>query len=305
MPPYTYITIDVPGAMETAAWGINENGQVVGIAWGHTGNPHGFLKDGTTYTTFDAPGSLNTTAFAVNNNGQIVGLFTDATAMRNYGFLKDGPTFTTIDIPGATETAATGINTAGQIVGYWQDANRRYHGFPKDGETFTLFNGLRPWGINDNGQIVGEVGTAGFLMDGATFTTITVPDSTTTIAFAINSEGQVVGQFADGTRNYGFLKDGPTFTTIDIPDSTIVQATGINASGQIVGAFSENIAGSHGFLATPVDTTPPVLSVSASPATLSPPNGRLVTVPVSGTITDEPDGSGVQASTYQVIDEYG
>jgi hypothetical protein len=35
---------------------------------------------------------------------------------------------------------------------------------------------------------------------------------------------------------------------------------------------------------------------------LSPPNGKLVDVMVSGTITDE---SGVQASTYQAIDEYG
>jgi hypothetical protein len=48
-----------------------------------------------------------------------------------------------------------------------------------------------------------------------------------------------------------------------------------------------------------------VIAVSASPATLSPPNGRLVAVTVSGTITDGDNGSGVQASTYQVIDEYG
>jgi hypothetical protein len=54
-----------------------------------------------------------------------------------------------------------------------------------------------------------------------------------------------------------------------------------------------------------VDKIPPVITVAASPATLSPPNGRLVPVTVSGTITDRSNGSGVQASTYQVIDEYG
>ncbi len=48
-----------------------------------------------------------------------------------------------------------------------------------------------------------------------------------------------------------------------------------------------------------------MITVSASPATLSPPDGRLVTVTVSGTIRDEPGGSGVQTSTYRVIDEYG
>jgi len=54
-----------------------------------------------------------------------------------------------------------------------------------------------------------------------------------------------------------------------------------------------------------VNTPLPVITVSASPATLAPPNGRLVTVAVSGAITDGANGSGVQASTYQVTDEYG
>jgi hypothetical protein len=48
-----------------------------------------------------------------------------------------------------------------------------------------------------------------------------------------------------------------------------------------------------------------VITVSASPETLWPPNGKLVTVRTSGTITDEPGGSGVQASTHQVTDKYG
>ena len=56
-----------------------------------------------------------------------------------------------------------------------------------------------------------------------------------------------------------------------------------------------------------VDTTAPIITVAASPETLWPPNGRLVTVTVSGTIMDEPGGSGVQANSaaYRVMDEYG
>jgi hypothetical protein len=86
----------------------------------------------------------------------------------------------------------------------------------------------------------------------------------------------------------------------------LTHANGINTAGQIVGLFYDATT-QHGFLATPVevDKTPPVITVGASPATLSPPNGRLVTVTVSGTITDGANGSGVQASTYHVIDEYG
>ena len=56
------------------------------------------------------------------------------------------------------------------------------------------------------------------------------------------------------------------------------------------------------------DVTPPIISVSATPQTLWPPNGRMVPVTIAGTITDnEPGGTGVNASTatFEVKDEYG
>jgi hypothetical protein len=56
-----------------------------------------------------------------------------------------------------------------------------------------------------------------------------------------------------------------------------------------------------------LDTTQPVITVAASPTTLWPPNGKLVPITLSGTITDEPGGSGVNAGStaYVVMDEYG
>jgi parallel beta-helix repeat protein len=57
----------------------------------------------------------------------------------------------------------------------------------------------------------------------------------------------------------------------------------------------------------PLDQTPPAITIAASPTTLWPPNGQLVTVTVSGTITDEPGGLGVNlgSAAYVVMDEYG
>jgi hypothetical protein len=54
------------------------------------------------------------------------------------------------------------------------------------------------------------------------------------------------------------------------------------------------------------DTIPPAIIIAASPATLWPPNGKSVSVTVSGTMTDEPGGSGVHPSSaaYVVLDEY-
>jgi probable HAF family extracellular repeat protein len=142
----------------------------------------------------------------------------------------------------------------------------------------------------------------GFLKDGTTFTTIDVPGATETVARGINETGQIVGWFIDAMdgHTHGFLKDGTTFTTIDVPGATQTIASGINEAGQIVGWFID-ARGEHGFVATP-DTTPPLITISASPATLRPPNGQLVTVTVSGAITDE--GSGVSRAGYTVMDEY-
>ena len=60
--------------------------------------------------------------------------------------------------------------------------------------------------------------------------------------------------------------------------------------------------------AASADTTPPAITVAANPAMLWPPNGKLVSVTVSGAITDNRAGdSGVDVSSavYTVMDEYG
>jgi probable HAF family extracellular repeat protein len=229
-----------------------------------------------TFTTIDVSEATLTAAFGINTAGQIVGHFSrPAPLVTMHGFLTsdDGVTFTAIDVPEATGTIAFRINDDGQIVGYFDDATGR-HGFVTS--------------------------------DGATFTPINVPSATVTQAWGINNIGQIVGIFSDGVKFRGFVKDGATFTTIDIPGTRNTLARGINTAGEVVGSFSDGTR-DHGFLAIPVpmDKTPPVITVSASPATLSPPNGKLVPVTVSGTITDGANGSGVQASMYQVTDEYG
>jgi probable HAF family extracellular repeat protein/YD repeat-containing protein len=121
----TFTPIDIPGALGTAAYGINTAGQIVGYFWDATGY-HGFLRDGATFTTLDVPGAIDTYALGINTAGQIVGYFWDGTRLR--GFLKDGATFTAFDVPGARETLASGINTAGQIVGWFYDATGRIYG---------------------------------------------------------------------------------------------------------------------------------------------------------------------------------
>lgn len=56
-----------------------------------------------------------------------------------------------------------------------------------------------------------------------------------------------------------------------------------------------------------IDTVPPTISIGAKPSVLWPPDGGLVTVTVSGTIQDNPGGSGVNAlnTCFFVVDQYG
>jgi FG-GAP-like repeat/FG-GAP repeat len=58
------------------------------------------------------------------------------------------------------------------------------------------------------------------------------------------------------------------------------------------------------FLQPVIDTTPPLITLAISRATLWPPNGKMVPVEVSGRITDTGSGVDVSSVAYSVMDEY-
>ena len=59
------------------------------------------------------------------------------------------------------------------------------------------------------------------------------------------------------------------------------------------------------FAGSVADTTPPIVTTSASPSSLWPPNGQTVPVTVSGTITDATSGVNPATGHFAVTDEYG
>jgi probable HAF family extracellular repeat protein len=210
---YSFITIDVPGANDTFASGINDNGQIVGGFLDANENYHGFLVTGGSLTTFNVPG-LPTVAYGINNSGQIVGY-------DGQGFLDTDGSFTTITVPVPNySTSAYGINNKGQIMGWYSEYS----------------SGM----------------SHGFLDTGGSFTTIDVPGATYTQAYGINDSGQIVGVYGGRTgRPHGFLDTAGSFITINGPHDTYTQANGINNSGQIVGTYSNNFNNvAHGFLYT-------------------------------------------------------
>src|SRR5438046_10595458 len=69
---FDFTTIDVLNSVTTNAFGINNQGQIVG---GYDG--HGFLLSRCTFTTIDVPNSQGTETNRINDRDQTVGRFTD------------------------------------------------------------------------------------------------------------------------------------------------------------------------------------------------------------------------------------
>ncbi len=201
----SFTTIDPPGSSGSIAYGINNNGDIVGFYGlptlpGHAFEGRGFLDVGGNFTTIDFQGAPETRAQGINDFGNIVGYGRFGT--RNDGFLYVGGNFTTINFPGAQFTEAFDINNSGNIVGGYSNAGE-FHGF---------------------------------LYVGGNFTTIDPPGSSGSIAYGINNYGDIVGYYVDATGHYhGFLDVGGNFTPIDVPFAIYTMAFGINDSGNIVG----------------------------------------------------------------------
>jgi probable HAF family extracellular repeat protein len=142
------------------ARGINERGQIVGSGVTGIGDEvHAILWDkGTRVDLGVLPGDSRSAALAINNSGQIIG--TSSTQLTQRPFIWDKGTMS--ELPGieGQEHGAFDINNRGQVVGYsgarpvvWE----KNIPIPLDG--LPPLTAGRALGINDNGDIVGYLGS--------------------------------------------------------------------------------------------------------------------------------------------------
>ena len=82
----SFTSIDVPGALRTAALGINPRGDIVGWYESADRKVHGYLLRGGTFTSIDVPGAPFSLADGINPRGDVVGLFIDADG-KEHGYL--------------------------------------------------------------------------------------------------------------------------------------------------------------------------------------------------------------------------
>jgi hypothetical protein len=115
--PISFMTIDVAGATNTDAHGINASGQIVGDYTDGSGI-QGFLLSGGSFTALNAPSfvMLHTTlATHINSSAQITGYMN---LSPHQGFVYSNGTYGAIFAPGGGLTFLEGTNDVGQIVGY-------------------------------------------------------------------------------------------------------------------------------------------------------------------------------------------
>ena len=100
-----------------------------------------------------------------------------------------------------------------------------------------------------------------------------------------------------------------------INNGPVTVVAGSSASTQISGESTNSVslraldnAGNISSLvrqSVNIDLTPPGVTVTASPSSLWPPNGKMVPVTVSGRITDNLSGVNPSTVAFIVVDEYG
>jgi probable HAF family extracellular repeat protein len=223
------------------AYGINNNGVVVGRAFNSDGINRPFIWQSGVMTDMDPingnpaysweadPGKAGT-GYAINNNGYTTG--NAKTLLGNHAFLYTGSPSTSIDIypspnaipqmPGPENCTGYGINDSGQVVGV-------------------------------HGGADAPVATAAFLYSSSAGTKIElnslIAGATASTAYAINSAGWVVGNYSTASSyNIPFLYNGSTMSDLTMfAGVTAAQPKSINGSNHVVGTATASDGKQYGF----------------------------------------------------------
>jgi hypothetical protein len=222
-----FTTINDPGFSLQEAEGINDAGDIVGNYIGTSGNEQGYLLSSGTFTEIQVPfaGATSTLPTDINDSNEIVGIW-ESGSNPIQSFTLIGGVYTQLSgYPGAPETQAISNNNKGDIAGYYLDSSGVYHGF---------------------------------LLNGATYTSIDVPGAVGTWAFGINDSDDIVGYYCmtsecltDYTGESGFLLSGGVFITINVPTANSTEIGNINNKGVMVGWYYDSGGANLAFIATP------------------------------------------------------
>jgi hypothetical protein len=207
-----YTTIDYPGAKGTIVFGLNDHNQIVGQT--NSAPVVGFVYDAPiqTFTRISYPGSFATMPVSINEEGIIAG-FTQV-GQEVWGIELAGSSYRRITPRGPHNTYMDGISTAGELVGYirlptkyvsFSYARGRYQQMTIPNAPSALVYGISPVGDALVGFYEPVSGTnAGFVFQNHTLQTLQFSGSNSTVAYGVNSTGEVVGTFDNSLHGFSW-----------------------------------------------------------------------------------------------------
>jgi probable HAF family extracellular repeat protein len=243
----TMTSLPTLGGNNSYALGVNNRGQVVGLAENSTQDPNCIApqvldweaviwgpKPGEMHELLPLSGDSDGGAVAVNDRGQVVGgsgvCMSGPSAVAHAVLWQDGSPIDLGNLGGALNNLATDINDEGEVVGVSDLAgDTTGHAF-----LWTKHNGMQ-----DLGTLSGDVSS---------------------FAEGINNEGQVVGNSCDASGNCrAFLWENGAMTdlnTLVCAGTSLYLTNGsggtINDRGEIAGqAYDPNTGDTPAYLAVP------------------------------------------------------
>jgi probable HAF family extracellular repeat protein len=255
--------LNPPGAAYTSAFGLNNNGEVVGFFTDASGTANGFSYRDGQYTTITFPGSMGLTeANGVNDSNTVVGIFVGADGMFHSYLLTSDGQFSRYDVNPGVSTSIYAINNAGNFAGFVEKQGKVVRGFVNLGgmaKEFTFKgNYTFAYGIDSANDIVGSFIDSNFLSHGfyraanGKMTQIDYPGASTTVCLGINDLGVISGYYVDADNvAHGFTLTNGAFHTSRWP-----VVAGMNNEGAFVGYYIGRNQVNYGFVATPVSGAP-------------------------------------------------
>lgn len=251
-PSYTITDLGTLGGLSSAAFGINNLGQVVGGADLPDGKRHAFRWENGTMTDLGVlPGDQYSEASDINNLGAVCGYSSFSGTGAWDSFVWQNGTMTKLPhLSGAQtgDTSAFAINDARQVVGISRATLFEDHAFLWQNGTMMDLGTLGgpysiAWDINASGQIIGAAATSAavhaFLWQNGGMDDLGTLGGEQSDAFDSNDAGQVVGWAQDqpGGKDYQiFLWQGGMMTNLGAQmgfQGGLAEA--INNMGQVVG----------------------------------------------------------------------